>query len=263
MKNTFFFSSILLLCACGNTERAEYVLTDGLLREIQAGDSNTYAVFDASDLENNSPPVSYTELLNAKTLQTPDDNSITVLTEEFSQSGNITLPFARRMFSNDSDGNLILNGVFHGGEHYWLTGENVSEYGGVLLPADLSKLTSPITLSGALKRCENIVCNATINVGQITVTMQPEGTETVKTSYADFETYRFSLGWNLILFDSENTNNNINQELRKGSNKQWIHPAIGVVKFTYEVDYNDTQGATLIGQLTETNISIPSRYRKE
>lgn len=253
----FFISALCvpLLVNCAPSERPEYTLADDILLILQAGDSNTYAVLNADSTADKLE--SYSETLNRKATFFPDNTSGEILVESFDQSGNLIYPFVSRMFQQDDDGNLMLLGVTRGGQDYWIVDDNLKA-GTQLLPANLGDLDQTSSISTPLKRCENQICETQ---GQLDITITPEGIENVETNYADFETYKFSIEWDLNLFDSENANNSINQLLRKEGSKQWIHPAIGVVKFVYQVQ-TDSQSATLIGNLTQTNISIPDRYKK-
>ena len=256
-KNLILILLLALLVACANSERPKYVLTDGQLRSFQSGDYRTYAVLNADSVTNKLER--YTETLEAKNIFSPDLNTLNVLQETYSQTQNIIFPFIGNIFSQDDDGNLMLLGISRGGETYWLMQDITSDLGKQVLPNDLSQWDTAISFSSPLQFCENQVCSSK---GTIDIEIEKLGTETIETNYADFETYKVSIGWDISLFDADNANIDINQSLNKSGSIQWLHPAIGVTKFIYEV-HTDTQAATLIGNLTETNISIPGRYKSE
>lgn len=245
-----------LLLSCASSERPEYLLSDGKLLTLQGGDSNTYAVLNADSTTDRLE--SYTEVINSKTILLPDQTTSEVLVESFEQSGGLIFPFISRIFRYDEQNNLILLGVTRGGVDYWLVDQDISDVGQIFLAADLSTFVDPLIISSPLKFCENQICETK---GQIDITLEPEGTEKVETNYADFESYKLSIDWQVDLFDTENANNSVSQLLRKEGSIQWIHPAIGIVKFVYQVQH-DAASATLLGNLTSTNISIPDKYKK-
>jgi len=255
LKVLSLFSSALLIASCAQTEQTEYVLTDSLLRTMQAGDSKTFAVLNADSPADKLE--SYSEILDSKSTFLPNADSATIFKESYTRTGNLIYPFTSRLFQQDDEGNVILLGVTRSGEEYWIVDENHNA-GEIFLPNDLSTFSEAISISSALKRCENQICELQ---GQLDISIEPAGTETIETNFGKFETYKVSIEWDLSLFDSDNATNSFSQLLRKEASKQWIHPALGVVKFIYQVQ-TDSQIATLLGNLTQTNISIPERYKK-
>ena len=250
--------SLLLLAACAKKQHPEYLLTDSKLRTFHGGDSNTYSVLDA---DSNSDKLDlYTESLQTEQPYLPDGNKDTVLAENYTRSGNLVNPFTNRLFKQDKDGNLLILGVSYAGNNYWIVdGQNI---GKVFLPANLSDLSNGITIDSDLTECSDTNCQTTPSQtpGHLKISLSLKGTETVDTKYATFESYKISIDWELQLYPT-NATNSIYQVLNGAGSTQWIHPAIGVVKYNYQIQ-TSTQSATLIGTLTSTSISIPDRYKK-
>ncbi len=225
---------VATLFGCSSSEKPEYQLTDGLLHHLADGDRNTYTVTSAGAIGNSSEV--YTETIESQQMFAPDNSTITVYTDSFTITGGLILPFVSRVMTYDENDNLILAGIRRSGITYWLMNDNdPTDFGAQLFPADLDTFQD-VDIVSDLKYCENQVCETR---GRIEIHIALEGKETARPGYANFESYKLALEWSLSLFDTDNATNSINQTLSSGS-KQWIHPAVGVVKFVYRIQ-NDTQ----------------------
>ena len=136
-------------------------------------------------------------------------------------------------------------------EIYWIVEDDIAQTGLTLYPKNIAEFSDSISITRTLKTCSNKTCESK---GQLNISLQKLGAEIVETPYAYFEAYKFN-----VIF--EITIQGENPVSRSVSGVHWLHPAIGVVKFSYDV-YDASNSATLIGTLTDTNISIPSRYKK-
>ena len=193
--------SVLLLAGCANKKQSEYLLTDSTLRTFQGGDYNTYAVLNG----NSDKLEEYTESLQTQSLLLPNMNSGNILIESYAHTGNLINPFTSRLFKQDDAGNLLILGVSYQGVNYWLVDDQLN-VGQIFLPANLSDLSKGITISSPLKQCVNKICQTS---GQLDINLTLDGTDTVKTNYAQFETYKVSIQWDLSLYDNNNANTSI------------------------------------------------------
>ena len=148
-------------------------------------------------------------------------------------------------------GDLILHGFKNADEIYWIVEDDIAQTGLTLYPKNIAEFSDSISITRTLKTCSNKTCESK---GQLNISLQKLGAEIVETPYAYFEAYKFNVIFEITIQGENPVSSSV-------SGVHWLHPAIGVVKFSYDV-YDASNSATLIGTLTDTNISIPSRYKK-
>ena len=246
---------LLLITACSIEDKPHYLLKDNNLRIYEGGDSLSYSILDASTSDDRTGIYNIT-FLNKDEIE-PNTNIANLLFEQQVENGNFTTPFLPQYFSQNEQGDLILKAVGNSGDILWLLDSNESETGETLYPNDISAMIAANSFTKELQRCdENNEC---VDAGQYKLlTLEFTGTETVTTPYADFETFAINISTELTIFDAEQAGDSKSYLL---SGTQWIYPQLGVVKFVYDVT-NFTGSSTLIGTLSNTNISIPASYKK-
>jgi len=254
-KSVLYLLLITSITACSIEEKPHYLLKDTSLITYQGGDSLSYSILDASANDDRTGIYKIT-LLNKDEIE-PNTNIANLLFEEQVESGNFTTPFLPQYFSQNNQGDLILKAIGNSGDILWLLDSDDTQTGETLYPSDISSMVATNSFTKKLQRCdENNDC---VDAGQYKLLeLEFTGIETATTPYADFEAYAINISTELNIFDIEQAGNSKSYLL---SGTQWIYPQLGVVKFVYEVN-NFTGISTLIGTLSNTNISIPETHKK-
>lgn len=249
------FLLLLFISACSVEEKPYYLLKDSKLRFYEGGDSLSYSILDASANDDRTGVYNIT-FINKDEIE-PNANIANLLFEQQTENGNFTTLFLPQYFLQNNEGDLILKAIGNSGDILWLLESNDTETGKTLYPGDISTLTGTNSFTTTLQRCdENNEC---INAGQYKLlNLEFTGSESITTPYADFDAYAINISTELTVFDAEQAGDSKSYLL---SGTQWIYPPLGIVKFVYEVT-NFTGNSTLIGTLSNTNISIPDTYKK-
>jgi len=252
---TKLFLLLLLITGCSVEEKPHYLIKDSNLRIYEGGDSLSYSILDASTSDDRTGIYNIT-LLNKDEIE-PNTDIANLLFEQQEGNGNFTTPFLPQYFLQNEQGDLILKAFGNGGDILWLLDSNESETGEMLYPIDISTMIGANSFTKELQRCdENNEC---VDAGQYKLlNLEFTGTETITTPYADFEAYAINISTELTIFDAEQAGDSKSYTL---SGTQWIFPQLGVVKFVYDA-INFTGSSTLIGTLSNTNISISETYKK-
>jgi len=253
MPLIFTLFLLIFATACSIEDKPHYLINDSELRDYQGGDRLTYFVLDAGALSDTTGNFNVT--LESRDASAPNaDETVALLFETQTSQGEITPPFAPQYFSQNEQGELVLEAIASGEDILWLLDDSKPETGEVLYPSDISTLAESYSFSKKLQRCdENKFC---LDAGRYRLrSLTLLGKETTSTPYADFEAFKIGIEIDLSIIDTTQAGAQKNTTL---SGTQWIYPLLGVVKFVY-----NTGTSTLIGNLTSTNISIDDSFKSQ
>jgi len=247
----------IVLGACAETDIPHYSLDGATTKTIRGGDQTNYSVVAINATTNNDASGVLSQTYQAIDLFTPNNETLETFELVSEVNGSFQYSFANAHFFQSENGNLTLQAFSESGETFWLINEDKALLHTVFRPANFNNTSDDIN-SGVIPlfSCENDVCSTS---GSTQFSLSPLSVETVETEYAIFDSYKVSIQWeiSMTLQDSESTI--VNYFL---SGQQWIHPNVGVVKFSYQLE-SGLGINTLIGSLNSTNIEIPSSLKIE
>lgn len=133
-----------------------------------------------------------------------------------------------------------------GGSTYWVTPDGGQSFGIDTLPSPLDGSVGTSDAFSNLDPCETSCANA---VGNLTYTSVWQGTETVTTPLAVFDTYVFKISGRTAEANA----------LTAADGRVWIYPPIGVVQ--YDITLTRSTGAdleqlTYVAKIAATNIDL-------
>jgi len=246
----------LLLGACASTEKPYYILTDSELHLYQGGDSLTYSLLSIGI--NSEFTGRLTQTFTNVDLLTPERKTFKAIAQESTTQGNVTFNFATPNFSQSENGNLILQAFVDSGKTYWLADSKTQDIEQVLYPSPISNLNEVVTSNVInLLVCEINTCQDEGSTDFSITPLNVDNSEKITTDYADFDTYKFSIIWNITLSSDDQS---ASLKTFRLTGEQWIYPPLGIVKFTYTLDTNESSN-TLIGTLASTNIAIANENK--
>lgn len=187
------FTLFFTISACSNTQKPSYILTDSELHQYQSGDQLTYSVLSLTGNADITGTLSHkftTTDLILPSLQTLETLTQTTNTE------NITFPFAIPNFTQQENGNLILQAYTESGNTYWLNKSldenNTGSTGEVFHPSPLSEISTPTSFNSTLLTCDKNT-NLCLNGGDTNLYISTPIIENIETPYAKFEAYKFAI----------------------------------------------------------------------
>jgi len=243
---------VFFLGACSEQEKPQYNLADSTLRFFEGGDQLTYTVLQTAT--NNESLSEYSLKLESSDLFDANNNTLDTFKEIHTGSGNFNPPFISRYFSQNEEGDWIIQAINSEGNVLWLLDENNEPAGQTYYLNNLANTPESYSFDKNLFICDNTNCE---NSGNITFSYDLVGTENISTPYADFEAYEFDISLTINI-----TANSISSTSRLYvlDGREWIYPPLGVVKHDYDV-LDEAQSYNLIGHLSQTNISISSELK--
>jgi len=240
----------ILFSACASEDKPYYKLDGAETHNLQSGDSVLFSVSVGESISE------YSMALESSTQQKPDDTSINLFLQKSSSSSNISRFFPPLYLSQNESGDIILHAIGNAGDILWLrnAGDNYDGY--TLYFSDLNSMPNPYSFTASLQRCNGSDCSA---AGEITLNITLVESKKTEAFYADFDAYEILIERSIVISaeDSAQTSN----YFLKGN--QFIYPPIGLIKFVYERLSKDfeTQNQTIVGSLSNTNISIPDSLK--